>query len=415
MRGAERDDTRRAAPPAGLRRLLITADAVGGVWPYTLHLASALRRRGVEITIAVMGPPPSERQRAVAAQVATLACHGCRLEWMDDPWDDVEAAGKWLLDLEGSVRPDVVHLNGYCHASLPWRAPVLAVAHSCVCSWWRAVYGAEPPALFDRYRQEVSRGLIGARLVVAPTAAMLAALRREHGPIAEARVIPNGAPGLGMLATTRPAHGEVPKEPFVLAAGRLWDHAKNIQSLCDVAASVSWPVYVAGSDTDPDGRRAPAGYVRHLGHLDPVEMTGWFERAAIYALPARYEPFGLSVLDAAAAGCALVLGDIPSLRENWSGAAVFVPPDNRRALAGALRRLIEDDEERTRLGALARSRAARFDLDRMAEAYLAAYREVTRRNTVRQASSSPSALRRAAPTASTSHCRIPETRMTIPV
>ena len=50
MRGAEREETP-VDRPAPIRRVLITADAVGGVWPYTLHLASALRQRGLEITI----------------------------------------------------------------------------------------------------------------------------------------------------------------------------------------------------------------------------------------------------------------------------------------------------------------------------------------------------------------------------
>ena len=59
-------------------------------------------------------------------------------------------------------------------------------------------------------------------------------------------------------------------------------------------------------------------------------------RAAIYALPAHYEPFGLSILEAAMSGCALVLGDIPSLREIWGDAAVFVHPDNRDAVARCL-------------------------------------------------------------------------------
>jgi hypothetical protein len=45
-------------------------------------------------------------------------------------------------------------------------------------------------------------------------------------------------------------------------------------------------------------------------------------------LPARYEPFGLSVLEAALSGCALVPGDIASLRGNWDGVAEFVCPDD---------------------------------------------------------------------------------------
>lgn len=85
---------------------------------------------------------------------------------------------------------------------------------------------------------------------------------------------------------------------------------------------------------------------------------------------ARYEPFGLSVLEAAQAGCALVLGDIPSLRENWDGAALFAAPDDDDALRDALRRLIEDDALRARFGARARRRAMFMTAARMADEYL---------------------------------------------
>jgi len=359
------------ARPAGIARVLMTADAVGGVWPYALDLAAALRDRSVDVTLAVMGPAPSPAQLAAASRAATIAARSCRLEWMSDPWDDVREAAEWLLDLERRVRPDVVHLNGYCHAALPWRAPCVIVAHSCVCSWWRAVHGVEAPPAFDRYRREVARGVTAARVVIAPTAAMGAALEREYDVPAGVRVIPNGRPD-------RPPCPPGRKQPFIFSAGRLWDAAKNIDSLGCVASSLPWPVYVAGSDSSPDGRRAPHASMRHVGRLEAHEMDEWFARAAIYALPARYEPFGLSVLDAALAGCALVLGDIPSLRENWDGAAGFVPPDNRRAMAGALTQLIESPAERRRLSARARARACRFRLADMAEAYLSAYRSVLR-------------------------------------
>jgi glycosyltransferase involved in cell wall biosynthesis len=113
--------------------------------------------------------------------------------------------------------------------------------------------------------------------------------------------------------------------------------------------------------------------VRALGRLTPDAIREWYARAAIYALPARYEPFGLSVLEAARSGCALVLGDIRSLRENWDGAALFVPPDNRRSLASAIRTLIEDEPERRRVAAVAKARSAAFTTTRMADAYLRVY------------------------------------------
>ena len=96
-------------------------------------------------------------------------------------------------------------------------------------------------------------------------------------------------------------------------------------------------------------------------------------RASIYALPARYEPFGLSVLEAALSGCALVLGDIPSLRENWEERALFVSPDDHVALQYAIASLIDDFEMRVRLGAAARVRGLELGLERFAEGYRRVY------------------------------------------
>jgi glycogen(starch) synthase len=354
-----------------VRRVLMTADAVGGVWHYVLDLAAALRDRGIEPLIALLGPSPSTDQRQDASSRGLQVVeHPCRLEWMEDPWSDVNAAGEWLLDLADAFSPDLVHLNGYCHAGLPWCRPVVVVAHSCVRSWWRAVHGTGAPASWARYSTEVARGLTAASLVVAPTAAMLEMLRDEYGGPGEARVIPNAIHGeQGRAYSAAPA-----KADLVFAAGRLWDEAKNIGALCRVASRLEWPVYVAGENTSPsDGGQEPMDSVHWLGRLPARRISEWYERAAIYALPARYEPFGLSVLEAAAQGCALVLGDIASLRENWDDAAVFVAPGDEEHLARAIRDLIADPSRRQALGAEAMRRAAEFTIARMAAAYIDAY------------------------------------------
>jgi glycosyltransferase involved in cell wall biosynthesis len=89
--------------------------------------------------------------------------------------------------------------------------------------------------------------------------------------------------------------------------------------------------------------------------------------------PARYEPFGLSALEAGLAGCALVLGDVATLREVWGDAALFVAPDDAGQLAAALRTLAADDAYRADLGARARARALTYTPERMAAGYLDAY------------------------------------------
>ena len=350
-------------------RVLMTADGVGGVWQYALDLGSALVRDGSHVTLAVMGPPLQPDQRAHAASLDLTVVEGdYRLEWMDDPWDDVAAASGWLLDLERTVRPDVVHLNGYCHAALPWSVPAVVVAHSCVRTWWRGVHGEAAPPEWERYTREVARGLRAAALVAAPSAAMLDGLRAEYGEAADGWVIPNGSSSLERL-TYEPAS----KEPVVFAAGRIWDPAKNIEALCAAAADVRWPVCVAGATDEGSRQCESTPGVRYLGRLPQARMDRWFERASIYVLPARYEPFGLSVLEAAAAGCALILGDIPSLRENWSDAAEFVHPDDHGALAAAVNRLAGDAVRRDELGRRAAARAGAFTVERMAAGYRAAY------------------------------------------
>jgi glycosyltransferase involved in cell wall biosynthesis len=113
--------------------------------------------------------------------------------------------------------------------------------------------------------------------------------------------------------------------------------------------------------------------VSFLGRLPARQLAGWFERGSVYALLARYEPFGLSVLEAAICRCALVLGDIESLRELWDGAAVFVPPDDPLALIAALQQLCSNHSHRAALAFQAHRRSSRFNPTLMAAQYLEAY------------------------------------------
>jgi glycogen(starch) synthase len=352
------------------RKVLMTADTVGGVWQYALELARGLAERGVEVTIAAMGGPLSELHRDKADRIPRLKVFegAYKLEWMEDPWRDVERAGEWLLGLEDRICPDLIHLNNFAHGALPWSAPKVMVGHSCVLSWWEAVHGEPAPEEWDRYRREVTDGLAAADLVIAPTASMLASLGTFFGPFSRSRVIANGRDA--RLFQPRP------KEPMVFTAGRLWDEAKNLAALESVAPRLPWPVFVAGDSHHPDGGEVRHHHTRLLGRLSQRALAAWLGRAAVYCLPARYEPFGLSVLEAALAGCALVLGDIPSLRETWRNRAVFVPPGDPEALEDALVRLIDDPDRRASLAAGARTRALQLTPERMVESYLEAYGEV---------------------------------------
>jgi glycosyltransferase involved in cell wall biosynthesis len=279
--------------------------------------------------------------------------------------DAVPAATAWLGDLIAGAAPDLIHINGYGLAAAGFDLPCLVVAHSCVATWWRAVHGSVPPDEWDGYRRLVAAGLNGADAVVAPSHAFLRQIEATYGPLSEARVIANGRDA----AAFRPAA----KAPFVLAAGRLWDEAKNLAALDAAAADLAWPVLAAGPWRRPGGGGAPPRHLRALGPLAPAQLARQMAEAAIFAAPARYEPFGLAVLEAALSGCALVLGDIPTFRELWEDAALFVPPEDSSALRRALASLIAAPERRAGLAAAAQHRARLYGAAEMVDRYAALY------------------------------------------
>lgn len=354
------------------RRILMTADTVGGVWTYAVELSRELGRYGVAVALAIMGEPLSRAQLGDLRALPNVELFEGRfkLEWMDDPWDDVLRAGEWLLGIEAICRPDLIHLNGYSHSALPWAVPKLVVGHSCVFSWWSAVK-KESPSFCDRYRDRVSKGLAAADMVIAPTKDMLGALNRHYGTIRNGRVIYNGR----TLRIVEPAKGAEEKNEYILSVGRLWDEAKNMAALDRIACSLPWPVFAAGQN-DCHMRTMEPENIYCLGVLSESRLSDWYSRASIFALPARYEPFGLSALEAGLSGCALVLGDITSLREVWGDAAIFVKPDETETLKNVLIYLIKDKKTRMEMGSRARARALEFSPARMASEYMKAYGEL---------------------------------------
>ena len=270
------------------------------------------------------------------------------LEWMPDAWKDIDRSRDWLLELADRFKPSVVHLNSYASANALWNAPVISVAHSCVVSWWHAVHDCAPGGEWQEYSIRVRQGLAAAAAVVAPSRFMAEAVITHYGVNPEkTHVIPNFT--AGNIPRSRP------KQPFVLAAGRMWDHAKNLTLLETIADKLYWPLMIAGNELMADSSRAI-----QLGRLTHQDLLGRMSDAAIFAHPALYEPFGLAVLEAAKVRCCLVLADIPSLRELWDGAAHFIDPRDAEGWSREINRLIGDTEERERLAALALARANKY-------------------------------------------------------
>ena len=348
----------------------MTADTVGGVWQYAIDLALGLANRNVITTLAVLGPAPSTERAAEASRVPglTLVTTGLPLEWTASTAAEAEDAARAVARLAQDHEAQIIQLNGPAlAASARFSAPVVAVQHSCVATWWAAVKdGPLPDDL--RWRADlIAAGLRRADRVVTPSAALSHATQACYGLDRAPIVVHNGR------TAPNPAAADDCGD-FVFTAGRLWDEGKGLAALDRAAAGLDCRVVAAGSLEAPDGTNRRYGNLHCVGPSSSDAIAGWLAQKPIYVSTALYEPFGLAVLEAAQAGCALVLADIPSFRELWDGAAVFLPPRAEGKIAAALQRVLADPEFRAALGVRALTRARAYTVTAMVDGMAAVYR-----------------------------------------
>ncbi len=352
-----------------MKRLLLTGDAVGGVWRYSLDLAGGLVARGCSVTLAVLGPHPS------AAQLAEAAAHGIELfatslplDWTAPSAEALRAVGAELAGMARRLRVDRVHLHAPALAAeVAWSVPVVAVAHSDVGTWWHALHGSRLPYDLAWRAESTALGLAEADAVIAPTHAFAAALERQYRPDRPIVVVHNGLAPAPAIARAR--------APGVLTAGRLWDAGKNVALLDRLAHRLAVPIAAAGPLSGPHGQTVGFAALQCLDSLSRAALAEEMAARTVFVSAARYEPFGLAVLEAAQAGMALALSDIPTHRELWDGAALFFHPEDDGAARDVLRRLLAAPEA---FAARARERSKRYTAASMVDATLAVHRGLGR-------------------------------------
>lgn len=277
-----------------------------------------------------------------------------------------------LLGIARRARPEVVHAHMMSSAVLAYPvskalgAPLVTTMHNS----------------FDGHSWLMRLGTV----VVAVSQAERQRLIDRGFPARKVRCVLNGA-----VASPREA---LPDDPTVGPLAR-----PSIVSLCglhgrkavsDSIAAFSkahpsapeWHLNIIGSG--PDQGRLEA-LVKDLGLSDSVHFTGpsltpWrlLEQADIFVSSSLDEPFGLSIAEARAAGCAVVataVGGVPEVLEHGR-AGQLVPPSAPEAMADVLQRLMTDSDELARWRAHARDNAEYFSVRRMAKDYDDVYRSV---------------------------------------
>jgi glycosyltransferase involved in cell wall biosynthesis len=281
------------------------------------------------------------------------------LDWLDATPQTLSRAGAGIAALAAREDADIIQT---CSAALladtEFDMPCVAVQHSCVASWWAAVKGTPLPSEFAWQRELVEAGLNRASAVVAPSVAFAAETARIYDLARPVLPVHNGK--------AAPPVRALPEGQFVFTAGRLWDVGKNVATLDAAAARIELPFQAAGPIEGPNGASVHPRHLQLVGELRSTRISALMAARPVFASAAIYEPFGLSVLEAAQAGCALVLSDIATHRELWDGAAIFVPARDADAFAGAIQSLFDDPERRHALGQAASAHARLYTPERMA-------------------------------------------------
>ncbi|MEX2594629.1 MAG: glycosyltransferase family 4 protein [Anditalea sp.] len=347
-------------------KILMTTDTAGGVWHYAIDLASCLLEEEIEVALIAMGPMPNTAQlsqlKKCRKKGLTFYHRPYQLEWMDDPWEDVAEAGDWIKAIYYKEKPDLMHFNNYAQVGLGWDVPTVLVAHSCVSSWWHAVKKEPLPRQYDYYFEMVKKAFLTADLVVAPSKALMEIYHHLYGRINNPHVVYNGLSNAIIESST--------KKPILFSMGRLWDEAKNIDLLLRAAPQIAGEIFIAG--VKAKNFPCPEN-VRFLGELNRQQIFNWLKLSSIYVLPVKYEPFGLSFLEAASCRCALIGGDIPTLREIWGGSMIFIDPEDPKELARSCNELLMDQDQNETRGEEAFQKAKTYTLIKKKEQYLKIY------------------------------------------
>ena len=352
--------------------VVMTTDAVGGIWTYSIDLGRELVRKGMTVRLAVFGPGPDVEKQAIAAEAGLgLSMMNLPPEWLAPDAAEVARAGDALAELCRREKADILHLNQPSLAGQTrFDVPVVAACHSCLATWWEAVKSTPMPDDFRWRTDLVGRGYRSAQALVAPSRAFAEATQRVYGLDREPSVVHNGRAPDPVAPRTGP-----PIEA-VFTAGRLWDEGKNAATLDRVAALTTAPFRAAGPTAGPNGTHIDLPHLELLGSLSEEAMRHHLSENPVYVSAARYEPFGLAILEAAQAGCALVLSDIDSFRELWDEAALFVRPDDEEGFAAAVGRLLSDPDLRADYAHAAQNRSRVYGLDAFADEMTLVYKDL---------------------------------------
>ncbi len=337
----------------------------GGVQLQVLGLARVLRARGVDARIIAPtdGPPPMGGVHSVGPSVR-FPSNGSIA-----PITSTKAVALRTLEMLRVFEPDVLHLHeplspGVNHAALVGtQIPAVGTFHAA----WPGRNG-----WYEAFRLPLRKMV--ERLAICTAVSDEAQRNVEHFG-AECEILPNGV-DVPAYATPDPWPSG---RPAIFFVGR-HEGRKGLGVLLEAFATLERDavLWIAGDgpETDAHRARAPRANVEWLGPITEEEKAARLRGATIACFPSiEGESFGVVLLEAMAAGSAIVASDLTGYRHvaRDGEEALLVPPDDAAALRAGLQRVLDDEALRARLVAAGQARAEEFSLQHLADRFVERY------------------------------------------
>ncbi|MFN0027877.1 MAG: glycosyltransferase family 4 protein, partial [Acidimicrobiales bacterium] len=346
----------------------------GGTARAALELLRAMDARSdvdfVGVSAAHRHPPPPAWTPSIPVRSLPLPRLALYESWHLLRWPPVQR-------VTGPV--EVIHATAM--AVPPRTAPLVAQLYDLAFQRFPENYTAKGRRFFGQAMRLLHQD---ADLLLCPSTATIEDCLAAGFPGAKLRLVPLGVAPVevdpAVAAEVLARYGL--DRPFVLSVGTL-EPRKNLPALVEAFARLGRAdvdlvlVGAAGWKTKVEDLVRPLGErVRVLGFVPDVDRDALYASAAVFCYPSLFEGFGLPVLEAMAAGAAVITSAGIATAEAAGDAAVLVDPHDVAALSAALGELLADPAAAAELRAAGRARAAAFTWDRSAELTVQAYREL---------------------------------------
>ena len=339
---------------------------IGGAERHLLVLLPALAERGAEVAFVGLddtSAAPEPFYRELAVPFVRLAAPR-----------DLDAALAWRLARAVSrFRPDVVHTH-LVHADVYGAAAALATGAALVST----KHNDDPfrTGPFRFVERAVTRR--ASRVIAITEALRRFAIQRVGLPAAKVTVVPYGLDALPEPWGQNPPDAVPVGARVLLTVSRLVPQKGVDVAVRALPAIRAWHpdavLVVLG-----EGPQRPALQAEGVHLLGRVgDVAAWYRRAEVVVHPARWEGFGLALLEAMLAAKPVVASRVSSVPEVVvdGETGLLVPPDDARALAGAVSSFLDDPARAAALGRAGHDRARReFSVARMRERTLRVYEE----------------------------------------